>query len=39
MGIFGKKYKCNVCGAKFDSEQKLADHNKSHAAEPLTVPQ
>ncbi len=28
MGLFGKKYKCEACGAKFDSEAKLMEHNK-----------
>ncbi len=28
MGLFGKKYKCEACGAKFDSEAKLMEHSK-----------
>ena len=30
MGLFGKKYKCQTCGAKFDSEGKLTEHAKKH---------
>ena len=30
MGLFGKKYKCETCGAKFDSEGKLTEHAKTH---------
>ncbi|MBI3022368.1 MAG: C2H2-type zinc finger protein [Thaumarchaeota archaeon] len=29
MGLFGKKYKCEACGAKFDSEAKLMEHSKT----------
>jgi DNA-directed RNA polymerase subunit RPC12/RpoP len=34
LGIFGKKYKCPTCGAKFDSELKLNEHVKVHAQAP-----
>ncbi len=30
MGLFGKKYKCDTCGAKFDSQDKLMEHGKMH---------
>jgi len=30
VGIFGRKYKCQTCGAKFDSEDKLSEHAKIH---------
>ena len=30
MRLFGKKYKCQTCGAKFDSESKLTEHSKMH---------
>lgn len=33
MGLFGKKFKCQTCGAKFDSEAKLQEHAKIHAQE------
>jgi hypothetical protein len=31
MGWFGKKFKCEACGAKFKTEGELADHAKTHA--------
>jgi DNA-directed RNA polymerase subunit RPC12/RpoP len=33
MGLFGKKFKCQTCGAKFDSEAKLHEHAEIHAQE------
>ena len=30
MGLFGKKYKCNTCGASFKSEKELMEHSKVH---------
>lgn len=30
MGLFGKKYRCQTCGAKFDSEGRLTEHAKTH---------
>jgi hypothetical protein len=37
MKRFGKlEYACNTCGAKFDSQEKLAEHNKVHIS-PMTV--
>ena len=30
MGWFGKKFKCEACGAKFKGEAELADHAKTH---------
>lgn len=30
MGWFGKKFKCEACGAKFKTEAELADHAKTH---------
>ena len=30
MGFFGKKFKCQTCGAKFDSERELTEHMKMH---------
>lgn len=39
MKLFGgKEYKCAACGAKFDTQEKLAEHVKAHAA-PMTVTQ
>ncbi len=32
MGWFGKKFKCEACGAKFKTEAELADHAKTHKA-------
>lgn len=31
MGWFGKKFKCDACGAKFKTESELAEHGKTHA--------
>ncbi|HXW36817.1 MAG TPA: C2H2-type zinc finger protein [Nitrososphaerales archaeon] len=28
---FGKKYKCDACGAKFSTEAELKEHAKVHA--------
>ncbi len=39
MRLFGKKYRCETCGAKFDSQDKLSEHNKVHAQPPMTVAQ
>jgi DNA-directed RNA polymerase subunit RPC12/RpoP len=41
VGIFGRKYKCQTCGAKFDSEGKLSEHAKIHtqAAPQQAAPQ
>lgn len=30
MWPFGKKYKCDVCGEKFGTQEKLDEHAKSH---------
>jgi len=39
MKWFGKKeYTCATCGAKFDSQDKLAEHGKVHTR-PMTVTQ
>lgn len=27
---FGKKFKCETCGAKFSTESELMEHNKTH---------
>jgi uncharacterized C2H2 Zn-finger protein len=27
---FGKKYKCDACGAKFSTETELTEHKKTH---------
>ena len=27
---FGKKYKCDACGAKFSTESELMEHKKTH---------
>jgi len=27
---FGKKYKCDTCGAKFSTEAQLMEHQKTH---------
>ncbi len=27
---FGKKYKCDTCGAKFSTEAELKEHTKTH---------
>lgn len=27
---FGKKYKCDTCGAKFSTQAELAEHGKVH---------
>jgi hypothetical protein len=37
MKLWGKKeYPCADCGAKFDSEDKLAEHAKAHTA-PMAI--
>lgn len=37
MKLFGRKqYACTTCGAKFDTQEKLNEHTKAHAA-PMTV--
>lgn len=39
MRLWGKKeYRCEACGAKFDSEEKLAEHGKAHTP-PMTATQ
>ena len=30
MRLFGRKHRCQTCGAEFDSEDKLKDHAKMH---------
>jgi hypothetical protein len=30
MGLFGKKYKCSTCGAKFKTEAEMMEHGKTH---------
>ncbi len=30
LGLFGKKYKCDTCGAKFKSQSELTEHGKTH---------
>ena len=39
MRLWGKKEnRCEACGAKFDSEEKLAEHGKAHTP-PMTATQ
>jgi hypothetical protein len=39
MWPFGKKYKCETCGEKFESKEKLEEHGKSHVQlKPDAVP-
>ena len=39
MSLFGKKFKCSMCGAKFKTQQELDEHAKSHAPQqPVTAP-
>jgi hypothetical protein len=33
---FGKKFKCDTCGAKFSTDAELKEHAKMHA--PAVVP-
>ncbi len=33
MGLFGKKYKCSTCGAKFKTEAELMEHGKIHMSQ------
>ena len=30
MGLFGKKYKCDTCGASFKTQSELMEHGKMH---------
>ena len=30
MGLFGKKYKCSTCGARFKTEVEMMEHAKMH---------
>jgi len=30
VGLFGRKQKCQTCGAEFNSESKLMEHAKMH---------
>jgi DNA-directed RNA polymerase subunit RPC12/RpoP len=30
LGLFGKKYKCDTCGASFKSQNELMEHGKIH---------
>ena len=30
VGLFGKKYKCDTCGASFKSQSELMEHSKVH---------
>ena len=30
MGLFGKKYKCSTCGAKFKTEAEMMEHGRMH---------
>lgn len=30
IGLFGKKYKCDACGASFKTQSELIEHNKTH---------
>ena len=30
IGLFGKKYKCETCGASFKSQNELMEHGKMH---------
>jgi predicted nucleic acid-binding Zn ribbon protein len=39
LGIFGRKYRCETCGAKFDSQEKLTEHTKTHIQQPMPVTQ
>ena len=34
---FGKKYKCDTCGAKFSTEAERMEHNKMHM-KPMASP-
>ena len=39
MRLWGRKeFRCASCGAKFDTQEKLAEHDKTHNA-PMTVNQ
>ncbi len=31
LGLFGKKYKCDTCGASFKSQAELMEHAKIHS--------
>jgi uncharacterized protein with PIN domain len=33
MPVFGKKFKCPICVASFDTEEELQVHSKIHAEE------
>jgi DNA-directed RNA polymerase subunit RPC12/RpoP len=39
MGLFGKKYKCDNCGAAFGSQNELMTHSKIHmqASKPAGI--
>jgi hypothetical protein len=32
------KFKCDKCEAEFDSDEKLAEHYKTHLETPMTTP-
>ena len=34
LGLFGKKYKCSTCGAKFKTEAEMMEHGKMHPNQP-----
>jgi DNA-directed RNA polymerase subunit RPC12/RpoP len=36
---FGKKYKCDTCGAKFSTESELMEHQKTHTMSAQSIPQ
>lgn len=35
VGLFGRKHRCQTCGAEFDSEDKLMEHAKMHMQAPF----
>ena len=36
LGLFGKKYKCETCGASFKSQNELMEHGKMHTMSSQT---
>ncbi|HII41064.1 MAG TPA: hypothetical protein HA326_07620 [Thermoplasmata archaeon] len=39
MSLFGKKFECQACGMKFNSEAELRQHGAVHMAPKPAVPQ